>query len=114
MKLLAFFETINKAHPCLKSDFKYSYDTIEFIDTKIYRNKNDTLRLTLYWKPTDRQNLLHFNSAHPYPLKKISYSQELCIKKTCTEDTEATKNQGNLKDGFLKLGYGENFLKEWV
>ena len=37
----------------------------------------------------------------------MPYSQALCIKNICNENTEAKKNLGKLKDMFLKRGYRE-------
>ena len=50
-------------------------------------------------------------SAHPFARKKsILYSPALCIKKICTENTEAT-NLGKLTNAFLKRGFREKLLK---
>ena len=45
---------------------KYSKDKIEFLDTLIYKDKNNNIQTTLYKKPTDHQNYLHAKSAHPF------------------------------------------------
>ena len=56
------------------------------LDTKVYRNKNGTLCTTIYRKPSDRHNFLHYESAHPKALKdSIPYSQVLRIKRVCSE-----------------------------
>ena len=34
------------------------------------------------------------------------------MKDICTENIEATKNLGKLKDAFLKRGHGEKLVKE--
>ena len=35
---------------------KYSKDKIEFLDTLLYKDKNNNIQTTLYKKLTDRQN----------------------------------------------------------
>ena len=43
-ELLTIFDTINKAYPSTKFYFRYSHETIEFLDTKIYKNKDGKSR----------------------------------------------------------------------
>ena len=69
-ELLTFFEKLNQQHPSIKFEMKYSKDKIEFLDTLIYKDKNNNIQTTLYKKPTDRQIYLHSKSAHPFSLKK--------------------------------------------
>ena len=79
-KLLSFIEDLNKKHPSIKFNFKYSKTEIEVLDTKIYKDTNGKLCLTIFHKPTDRKNYLHFKSAHSPSLKKsIPYSKALHI-----------------------------------
>ena len=54
----------------MKFEMKYSKDTIEFLDTLIYKDKNNNIETTLYKKPTDNQNYIHSKSTHPISLKK--------------------------------------------
>lgn len=71
-------------HPSIKVDYKYSKTEIEFWITKIYKDTNGKLCLTIYCKPTEWQNYLHFKWAHPASLKKsIPYSQALSISNIC-------------------------------
>ena len=69
-ELLTFSEKLNQQHPSIKFEMKYSKDKIEFLDTLIYKDKNNNIQTTLYKKPTDRQIYLHSKSAHPFSLKK--------------------------------------------
>lgn len=64
-ELLSFLENLNEKHPSINFDFKYSKIEIEFLDTKIYKDTNGKLCLTIYHKPTDCQNYLNFKSSHP-------------------------------------------------
>ena len=56
-ELLTFsFEKLNQQDPSIKFEMKYSKDKIEFLDTLIYKDKNNNIQITLYKKLTDRQN----------------------------------------------------------
>ena len=73
-----FIEYINNCHSTIKFDYTISTGEVNFLDTTVYRDINNTLRTKLYTKPTDRQSYLHHKSEHPPSLKKsIAYSQAL-------------------------------------
>ena len=45
---------LHSRHPTIKFRFKYSKSSIEFLDTKIYKNKKkNKLLMTIYRKPID-------------------------------------------------------------
>ena len=96
-QLKEFIEQINTVHPTIKFEANYSFNSINFLDTHIYKNKNRKLCTTLHVKPTDRQSYLHHKSYHPTASKRsITYSQALRIRKICTEDSEYLKHSKNL------------------
>ena len=75
-QLREFIEQINTLHPTIKFEANYSFNSINFLDTHIYKNKNGKLCTTLHVKPTDRQSYLHHKSYHPTASKRsITYSQ---------------------------------------
>ena len=94
-ELLSFIDDLNKKTPSIKFDCKYSKREIQFMDTKIYKYTNSKPCLTIYRKPTNRQNYLHFKSAYPPSLKKSS--QALCISNICAETNEVMKHLTRLK-----------------
>ena len=64
----------------MKFDFKFSKESLEFLDTLVYMDSKNRLQTTLYKKPIDYQNYLHAKSGHLPSLKKsIPYSQALRI-----------------------------------
>ena len=114
-ELLRFFEKLNQQHPSIKFEMKYSKDKIEFLDTLIYKDKNNNIQTTLYKKPTDRQNYIHSKSAHPFSLKKsIAYSQALRLKRICSTTGEYEKHTENLKKQLIKKGYPETMVNEEI
>ena len=64
--------------------------------TLIYEDHNNRLQTTLNKKPTDGQNYLHGESAHPLTLKKsIPYSLALRIKRFCSTFDEYKKHSND-------------------
>ena len=112
IQLQEVIKKLNNRHPTIKFDSKLSKTTIEFLDTKVYKNKEQNkLLTTVYCKPTDRRNFLHYTSAHPRSLiKSIPYSQALRLKKICAETSELSKNLQVLKESFINRGFKEKFL----
>ena len=77
-----FFNKINKKHPSIKFDHKYSISDFEFIDVLVYKDEKRRLQTTLYKEKTSRQSYLHATSDHLASLKNsIPYSQILRVKR---------------------------------
>ena len=94
----------------MKFEMKYSKDTIEFLDTLIYKDKNNNIETTLYKKLTDRQNYIHSKSTHPIWLKKsIAYSQALRLKRICSTTGEYEKHTENVKKVTNKERLSRNY-----
>ena len=113
-ELLIFLEKLNSKHKTIKFEHNISNSNISFLDTLIYKEKNNTLQTILYRKPTDQQSNLHAHSDHPKSLKRsILYSQALRIKTICSTVTvEYKKHCGILKPNFIERGYEKNILKD--
>ena len=108
IQLQEFIKKLNNCHPTIKFDFKFSKTSIEFLDTTVYKNKEQNMLLTtVYCNPTDRRNFLHYTSAHPRLMIK---SQALRLKKICAETSELSKNLQVLKESFINRCFNEKFL----
>ena len=83
IQLQEFIKKLNNCHPTIKFDFKFSKTRIECLDTTVYKNKKQNkLLATVYCKPTDRRNFLHYTSAHPRSLiNSVPYNKALRLKK---------------------------------
>ena len=95
-------------------DFKYSKSSIEFLDTKIYKNKEkNKLLTTIHRKPTGGRNFLYPTSAQTRSLiNSIPLSQALRLKKICSETSELNKHLNELQESSIKRGYKEHFLTD--
>ena len=114
-ELLKFLEELNKLHPTIKFDAKYSKTTVEFLDTRIYKSDDGKLHTTLYTKPTDRQSYLHSKSYHPNSCKRsIAYSQALRIKKICSDPAEFEAHTQKLSKKLVERGYDTDLIKEEI
>ena len=92
-ELLIFLENLSSKHKTIKFEHNISHSKISFLDTLIYKDKNNTLQTTHYRKPTDQQSYLHALSDHPKSLKRsIPYSQALMIKTIWSILTEYKKH----------------------
>ena len=67
-ELKNFFKEINKKHPPIKPDKKYSKSKIEFLKILVYRDEKQKLQSTIVKKKTDRQSYIHAKSDHPVSL----------------------------------------------
>ena len=79
---------LNKKHPTIKLEITFS-TSITFLDTKIYKNENETLCTSIYKKSSDR----------------LPYIQALRIKQICSKSSEITKHLKDLNDAFNWRGY---------
>ena len=66
-----------------------------------------------YCKLTNCNQYLHHNSCNPQHIKKSSvYSQRLCTKNLCPEETSLTNNLKNLRSLFCNRSYSEIMVEE--
>ena len=110
MQLQEFIKKLRNRHPKIKIDFQFSKTSIEFLDTSVYKNKEQNKLLTaVYIKPTNWRNFLHY--IHPRSkIKSIPYNQALHLKKICAETSELLKNLKLLKESFINWSFNKKFL----
>ena len=71
IQLQEFMKKLNNRHPTIKFDFEFSKNSIEFLATTVCKNKEQNkLLTTVYCKPIDRRNFVHYTSPHPRSLIK--------------------------------------------
>ena len=57
--LLSFLEKLNRKHKSIKFEHNIFDSNISFLNTLIYKDKNNSLQTTLYRKPTDHISYIH-------------------------------------------------------
>lgn len=83
--LLDFFSYLN-CHKTIKFASSYWSTSINVLDVSVTR-VNSTLTTDLYRRPTDRRQILHYDSYHHKCQKNsILYSQFLQLRRICSDD----------------------------
>ncbi|XP_063616062.1 uncharacterized protein LOC134789361 [Penaeus indicus] len=81
-ELLEYHQELNKIHPDLKFTVEYSKKELPFLDTMVYMDAEGKVQTSVYHKPSNTHQYLHFQSCHPPSLKRsLPYSQALRIKR---------------------------------
>ncbi|OCU01005.1 hypothetical protein XELAEV_18006786mg [Xenopus laevis] len=63
--LLWFCTKLNDVHPSITFSLTYDTQSIHFLDVLIYKGIDGRLCTSLYSKPTDHNQILHYKSQHP-------------------------------------------------
>ena len=114
-ELLDFLIDLNKKHPSIKFEYKYSQTKIEFLDVLVYKDQNNMLQTTIYRKQTDGQNYLDARSEHPKSLKdNIPYSQTLQIKRICSSQQEFLSHTAKMINQFQTSGYSRSLIEKQI
>ena len=101
----------NSIHPTIKFAFNNSETEIAFLDTIIYRGKENQILTRLYHKPTDNKQYLHYNSAHPWKQKRsVPYGLLIICKRICSEDTYFNKESEAIIQQLTSRRYPTNLL----
>ncbi len=106
-----FTDAINRIHSSFKFTRETSTNCLNFLDVNIHLDKGN-LSVSLYTKPTNTHNYLHFNSAHSPSCKEaIPYGQFLRVKRNCSENEDYHTNSDILITYFTRRGYPEKLLE---
>ena len=115
-----FIQGLNEAHSSIKFTSEISDSKISFLDTWVHKDiENNRLYTSLYTKPTDANNFLHFDSAHPTHCKRgIPFGQFLRIRRICIEDRDFIKHACVKGAHFRARGYPldliiEGLIRAW-
>lgn len=108
-ELVAHLQHLNTLHPTIKFTHEYSRNEINFLDVKVQRNPDNSLRTSLYTKPTDRGQYLHHKSFHPSHTKEgIAYSQAVRLKLICSTEKDFNLATVRLTSLLVQKGHSYN------
>ena len=103
---------LNNQHSSINFSYQIFDKSIDFFDTTFYI-KNRRLHTTMFTKPMDKQNYLHYKSEHPLPLENnIPFGQILRIKRICSEALGFLRNCTKINSRFTQRGYPESITQE--
>lgn len=106
-----FVDVTDDKHRLTSLTYVIGGDRLEALDLLIKINKKRKLTISLFRKPTDGHQFVHWNSAHPEHLKKsLPYSQLLRIKRNCTRLADFEKEAAGLLKRFRERGYPAHIL----
>lgn len=103
--LLEFITAFNSFDDHITFSHLYSASELNFLDVAI-KISGETLSTSLYRKPTDNHQYLHFKSSHVKHCKTgIPYSQSLRFKRLCSDPKDFTSNCERLRNNLLCQQY---------
>ena len=107
-----FLKRLNNFYPNLKFTCERSREEINFLDVTVRVNHGEFI-ISLYCKPTDSHQYLHFESCHPSQTKSsIIFSPALRMRRICSTKSDLIANIGKLKDWFKERGYPEDMVNK--
>jgi hypothetical protein len=108
----AFTKFLNNCHPSIKFEIISSPHKVHFLDTEVSLINGEILT-TVYTKPTDTKQYLHFSSCHPpHIFKSIPYSQAIRYKRIISNEDSLDLALQNLSTRFLQRGYPDEIIKD--
>ena len=97
-----FMAEFNVFSDDIKFPYEYNKDTIPFLDLKVI-SSNGKLITSLYSKPSDCHQYLHYGFCHPGHTKRsIVYSEGLRIKRVCSQESDFNEHSLNLRSWLFK------------
>ena len=113
--LLKFIDYLNEIHPTIKFTYKYSRDSIEFLDVMVIKEEGGGLKTDLFVKDTDTHQYLDFSSCHTFHTKKgIPYGQALRIRRIVSDDDVFEQRCSDLKGWLRRRGYPEDLVDDQI
>ena len=105
-----FNETVDEN---IKLTYVIGGDHLEALDLKLKLNANGKITTSLFRKPTDNHQFVHWASHHPPHLKRsLPYSQLIRIKRNCSHDEDFEKEATTLIERFKARKYPARILYE--
>lgn len=114
-QLLAYEDYLNNIIPGIKVTLNYSQESVNFLDTTIYKNhepSHDTLLTRVYFKDTDTHQLLHPTSFHPrHTTRGILKSQLIRFKRISSSNADYTDACNTLFRVLAKRRYNKRKMR---
>lgn len=100
-------------HRFLKFSYEFSEEKVNFLDMTISLEKDNSISTTLYQKPMNKHEFVHFDSNHPrHLLKSLPFSCGLRIKRTCSNTRVQEIELNHLMIKFRNRGYPLSVIQQ--
>ena len=110
IKFAQEFSEKRKMRSKIKFEVNISQTTVNFLDVKVLLD-NDSLKTTLFTKPTDAHLYLNSSSCHPnHVIKNIPKGQFIRLRRICSEKSDFTHHSQTLIQHFTSRGYNKKQL----
>ena len=99
----------NGVHLTILFISEWSRKEINFLGMTVKFPEESSLYSDLYKKTTDSKSYMLYDSTHPQ--KGLPYSQYLCLRRICQEESDLEKDLNIKESLFQDRGYPEDVLK---
>ncbi|XP_049941577.1 uncharacterized protein LOC126418718 isoform X1 [Schistocerca serialis cubense] len=98
----------------IRFTWSYSKSHATFLDVDLHLS-NGQLHTSVHIKPTNKQQYLHYDSCHPFHIKRsLSYSLGLCGKRICSNPESLNHYTNNLKTAFTSRNYPPDLVQKQI
>ena len=112
-ELKQFMDRINNYHPTIKFTYDHHKKEIPFLDTIVYRTKDNKLFTRNYHKPSDNKQYPHYHSAHPRKQKEpVPYGLLIRSKRICSEHLYFEQEARKILQQLKHRKYSQQLLDE--
>ena len=115
-ELETFIKILNSHDPSIKLKHIITDNSIDFLDTTIYKSNDfihsNKLDIKVFFKPTDTHALLYKTSFHPkHTYAGVIKSQLIRFRRICTKEEDFVEATKILFKALRKRGYSRTFLR---
>lgn len=112
-----FIDILNTHDPSIKLKYEVNEQSIDFLDTTVYKGPsfalNQRLEVKVFFKKTDTHALLYKSSFHPkHTFKGLVKSQLLRFSRICTQEEDFWEAVKILFKALRERGYSRSFLRQ--
>ena len=109
-----FHKHNNSIHPRIQTELRISNSSIEFLDVQT-TIKDRFIKTELFTRETDAHQYLHAHSSHPSSVKNaIPYGLGVRVRRICSEESDYSKERGEIKKHIRRRGYDKNTIEEQI
>ena len=112
-ELTEFVTYLNTRMPSIKFEAETSKSFVSFLDVKVIIGPEGHIKTTLYTKPTDSHNYIHYQSCHPRACKNgIPFGQFLRLRRICSDEADFIAESRTMAYHFHKAGYPDKLIQD--